>query len=1095
MRRATLMMLALLTLGLTDGWAQKKKDNDDENLLTSGTFSGLQWREVGPALASGRIGDLAVHPDDRSVYYVAVASGGVWKTENAGTTFTPIFDNEGAYSIGCITMDPNNPNVLWVGTGENNNQRSVAYGDGLYKSLDAGKSWTKVGLENSEHIGMIAVDPRNSDVVYVAAYGPLWSAGGDRGLYKTTDGGDTWEKILDIDQYTGINEVHLDPRDPDVIYATAHQRMRKVWTYLGGGPESAIYKSEDSGESWRKIMKGIPNTDIGRIGMDISPVNPDVLYAIVEAQFGKSGFFKSTDRGESWEKQSDYVTSGNYYQEIFCDPVDVNTVYAMNTFGGKTTDGGKSWDRIGNKYRHVDDHALWVDPNDPDYFLIGCDGGVYESFDGGKNWDYMANLPITQFYKVVTDNAEPFYNIYGGTQDNNSLGGPSRTISSAGITNADWFKTNPGDGFESAVDPNDPNIVYAQSQYGWLFRFDKASGERILIKPQEPKDEAYRWNWDAPLIVSPHSPTRLYFAANKLFRSDNRGDDWEVISPDLTRQLDRNKLEIMGRVWSVDAIAKNRSTTIYGNIVALTESPVQENLLYIGTDDGLIQVTDNAGESWQKFESFPGVPERTYVNMVLASQHDAETVYAVFNNHKNGDFKPYILKSTDKGDSWTSIAGDLPERGSVYAIAEDHENPDLLFAGTEFGIYFTVDGGEHWVELGAGLPTIAIRDIDIQQRENDLVVATFGRSFYVLDDYSPLREVTAEMLEEKEAHIFPIKDSWMFIESNPFGYSGKGFQGSSFYTAPNPPVGATFTYYIKEGLKTPEEERREKEKELIEEGEPVYYPTYEELKAEDDAVDPYLVFVITDEDGNIVRRLKTSAKGTGVQRITWDFRYHSTAPAEIKKSGGGEYYSEPDKGRLAVPGTYHVSLYQVVNDSMQLLVDKTPFTTKLLGLATLPAADREAAKAFTDKVARLRRAVEGAATYHGELEKQLKYLKAAIEAAPQDLSHLLPEVRKLDLQLRDMERQLMGDRTLSSREFEAEPGLGSRVGLIIYGFWKSTSAPTETMDEQYDIVADEFEGVLNELQLITAQVETIEEQLEAAEAPYTPGRLPDWSKE
>lgn len=1090
------MRLRLLLMATLSGLWMLPLSAQEENASPwkSSTFSGLQWREVGPATSSGRIADFAVVPHQPSTYYVAVASGGVWKTTNAGTTFSPIFDHQNSYSIGCVELDPNNANVVWVGTGENNNQRSVAYGDGVYKSLDGGKSWTHMGLKNSEHIGMIAINPKNSDEVYVAAYGPLWSEGGDRGLYKSMNGGKDWEKVLDISPYTGVSEVYLDPRHPQRVYAVAHQRMRKVWTYLGGGPESAIYKSEDGGQTWRTINKGLPNTDLGRIGLAISPVNPDVLYAIVEAQFGKSGFFKSTDRGESWERQSNYVTSGNYYQEIFCDPQDVNTIYAMNTFGGISTDGGKTWKRIGNKFRHVDDHALWVNPDNTAHILIGCDGGIYESFDKGENWKFMSNLPITQFYKVSVDNTKPFYHIYGGTQDNNSFGGPSRTISSAGIINADWYKTNPGDGFETAIDPNNPDIVYAQSQYGWLFRFDKASGQRILIKPQEPEGEAYTWNWDAPLLVSPHSPTRLYFAANKVFRSDNRGNDWTVISPDLTRQLDRNALPLMGRVWSVDAIAKNRSTSIYGAVVALDESPVQENLLYAGTDDGLVQVTENGGDSWRKVAEFPGVPERTYVNMLLASQHDAGTVYAVFNNHKNGDFKPYVLKSTDKGQSWKSIAGDLPERGSVYAIAEDHENPNLLFVGTEFGVYFTSDGGETWLALDHGLPTIAVRDLAIHKGENDLVAGTFGRSFYVLDDYAPLRHASEALLSEKKAHIFPVAQSWMFIESNPFGYSGKGFQGSEFYAAPNPPVGATFTYYWNDTLLTPQEARRAKEKKLRKNEEDIPYPTFEQMRKEDDAVEPYLVFMIYDAAGQLVRQLKASADRKGIQRTTWDFRYHSTAPASIKPPDEGEYYSEPDRGRLAMPGTYYVQMGKVVNDSLTVLTDTVPFETKLLGLATLPAKDREAVAQFTAKVSELRRAMEGATTYRGELEKHIKYLKAAASTAPENMTHLLPDIREIELALADLQRTLTGDYSRSRREHPTEPGLAGRVGLIVYGFWESTSAPTETMQEQYDIAANQFAAVLDKLENLTVEIEAIEQALEEANAPYTPGRLPKWSK-
>ena len=716
--------------------------------------------------------------------------------------------------------------MIWVGTGENNNQRSVAYGDGIYKSEDGGKSWKNMGLKTSEHIGNIIVHPSNSNIIYVAAYGPLWSKGGERGIYKSEDGGLTWRRILHINDDTGISEIVMDPRNPDVIYAAAHQRRRHVFTYLGGGPESGIHKTTDGGKTWTKINKGLPKVDMGRIGLAISPANPEYIYAIVEAAQGKGGFYRSTNRGASWEKRSSYATSGNYYQEIVCDPYDENKVFSLNTWLNHTEDGGKTFKKTGEKSKHVDNHCMWIDPTNTKHWIVGCDGGMYETWDHAENWQYKANLPLTQYYKVALDNATPFYNIYGGTQDNNSQGGPSRTTNNAGIVNSDWYITNGGDGFESQIDPTNPDIVYAQSQYGWLVRYDKKSGEKTGIKPYPKKDgAALRWNWDAPLLISPHNNKRLYFAAQKLFKSDDRGDTWQEISGDLTRNLDRNKLKVMNKVWSIDAVMKNRSTTIFGNIVALDESPKQEGLLYIGTDDGLIQVSENNGKNWAKYSSFSGIPDMTYVNMLKASKHDPNTAFAVFNNHKKGDFKPYILKSTDKGKTWISISGNLPKRGSVYCIEQDHVNPNILFAGTEFGVFVTLNGGKHWVQLKAGLPTVAIRDMEIQKRENDLVLASFGRSFYVLDDYSALRELADEKLLDKQFHIFDVKKQLMFNTSNPLGYKGKNAQGESFYTAKNPPVGSVITYYFSDTLKTAQEIRRAKEKTTADDT----YPTKGEI--------------------------------------------------------------------------------------------------------------------------------------------------------------------------------------------------------------------------------------------------------------------------
>ena len=804
---AVLLLIGALMLAMPQAEAKKDKDEDTGDTIKASVVSGLKFRGIGPAFASGRIADFAVNPCNPSEYYVGVACGNIWKTDNNGTTFSPVFDSYGSYSIGALAMDPKNHNVVWAGTGENNHQRALGYGDGVYKTVDGGKSWKNMGLEESRQIGMIAIHPENTDVVYVAAEGSAWGPGGDRGLYRTKDGGETWEKILEISENTGVNNVIFDPECPMVMYATSEQRRRHVHTKIGGGPESAVYKSTDGGENWRKIMKGLPSVDIGGMGIALSPVYPHPLYLIMEAAEDKGGFFMSTDKGESWKKMSDHHSSGQYYNEIYCDPKDVHKVYSMETVSKYTLDGGKTWKRLGLTKRHVDDHAMWIDPEDTDHFIIGGDGGVYETFDGGEHYVHKTNLPVTQFYRVNVDNSEPFYWVYGGTQDNNSMGGPNRNTSSSGVSSCEWVVTLGGDGFWQAIEPGNPDIVYSAYQYGNIFRYDKKSGERTKIKPQPLKGEkTYKWNWNAPFILSPHSPTRLYLAANKVFRSDDRGNTWEVISGDITAQIDRNTWPVMGRYWGVDAVVKDVSTSLYGMAVSLAESPLQEGLLYVGTDDGLIQVTEDAGENWMKVESFPGVPEHTYVSDIFPSYFDANVVFATFDNRKRDDFKPYVLKSTDKGETWEPIANNLPDDETVHTIHQDHVNPDLLFVGTEFGVYFSNDGGKIWTQLKSGIPTIAVRDMEVQERENDLVLATFGRGFYILDDFTPLRDLSPELMDSA-AHIFPIKDALMYIQK-----SGRYGTGSTWYTADNPPFGATFTYYVKEVPKTLKQERKEREK-------------------------------------------------------------------------------------------------------------------------------------------------------------------------------------------------------------------------------------------------------------------------------------------
>ena len=1076
------------------GYSKTKNpaQNKDTDPLDSLSLNAFKLRSIGPALTSGRIADFAVNPKNPSEFYVASASGGVWKTINSGTTFTPIFDHQGSYSIGCITMDPNNTHVIWVGTGENNNQRSVAYGDGIYKSTDGGASWKHMGLKNSEHIGMIAVDPRNSDVVYAAACGPLWSAGGDRGLYKTTDGGETWTPILTISEHTGVNEVHLDPRYPDIIYAAAHQRRRHVFTLIDGGPESGLYKSTDAGQTWKKINKGLPAGDKGRIGLAISLADSDYIYAIVEAQRGQGGFFRSLNGGASWEKRSGYSSSGNYYQEIMGDPKDRDRVYSMNTFLQVTDDGGKTWEALGDRSKHWDSHALWINPKNTNYYLNGNDGGVYESFDRGKTWKFMPNLPVTQFYKIAVDYGEPFYHVYGGTQDNYSLGGPSRTTSAHGIVNADWYTTQGGDGFESQVDPENPNIVYAQSQYGNLTRFDKKSGENLGIQPKPRKGEkSYRWNWDAPLLISPHSHTRLYFAANKLFRSNDRGNTWKVISDDLTRQIDRNKLKVMGKIWPMDAVAKNASTSPYGTVVALDESPIQEDMLYVGTDDGLIQVTEDGGENWRKIEIFPTVPKKTYVNDIIASNHERDTVYAAFNNHKNGDFKPYVLKSTDAGKTWASLSSDMPERGSVYALEEDPKNKNLLFAGTEFGLYASLDGGSHWKPLKNGLPTIAVRDLAIQKREDDLVLATFGRGIYILDDYSPLRLLTPDILS-KEGYIFPVKDALMFVEKTPLGTLGsrsKGFQGENYFTAPNPPVAATFTYYLKETIKTLEDKRREEEREKVKKDQPVYYPSYEQMKAEEEELKPYLIFTIHDEDDQEVRHLRAPAR-KGLYRINWDLRYPALNPTNVRDANPT---SSGPSSTWVLPGTYKVIMSKWEDGQITPLTDPVVFKAKTLGNTSLPAKDKKALVEFQKKVRKLSHSVNAASRVIRELDTRISHYKAALKSVTVPHEELFNQITELEKKIVRLQRQMFGDSLRRRLDLDAEPGLTSRINSIIYEQWKSTSAPTQTQKDNYQIAVDEFTPIYQDLKkTLEKDVKNIDQRLNEIGAPYTPGRLPDW---
>ncbi len=1099
-RRPVTLAVALSAalVSLSPAFSRDEEAAKEEGPLSSKTLGGLALRSIGPALMSGRVSDIAVHPRDRAHYFVAVASGGVWKTVNSGTTWEPLFDGEGSFSIGCVTIDPGNPLVVWVGTGENNSQRSVAYGDGVYKSVDGGATWKKMGLERSEHLAKILVHPKDSNTVYVAAQGPLWAPGGDRGLYKTVDGGKSWEKALEISENTGVSDVWMDPRDPDVLYAAAYQRRRHVWTLIDGGPESGIHKSLDGGKSWEKLTRGLPSVDMGRIGLAISPVSPDVVYAIVEAESKEGGFFRSLDAGSNWKKMSDYVaTSPQYYHEIVPDPVDVDRVYSLDTWMHVTQDGGKTFTRVGEMAKHVDNHALWIDPNDPTYRLAGCDGGIYESFDQGATWSYKSNLSITQFYRVTPDNDLPFYNVYGGTQDNFSLGGPSRNTSANGITNRDWFVTLGGDGFKTQIDPSNPDIVYSQYQNGGLSRFDRKSGEIIDIQPQPaPGEDPLRWNWNSALIISPHSQTRLYFGAQRLFRSDDRGDRWEAVSPDLTRAIDRNTLEVMGRIQKPDAVAKGASTSWYGNIVSLAESPRQAGLLYTGSDDGLIQVAEPGGAGWRRIEKFDGVPDETYVSDVEASLHEADRVYAAFDNHKRGDFKPYFLRSDDRGRTWRSIASNLPERGSVHTIVEDHVSPDLLFAGTEFGLWVTLDGGGRWTQLKGGLPTIAVMDLESQRRENDLVVGTFGRGIYILDDYSPLRLVTQELLEG-DAFLFPVKRAWMYMESAPIGLTGKSMQGDNFFTAPNPPFGSVFTYYLEKDLETLTEKRHSAEKKAAkdEKVEPPPYPSWDDLRREGREEGPEILLTVTDMDGEVVRRVSGPGKA-GIQRVAWDLRLPPSQPVRLKPPAFQSPFSDPPRGPMVVPGEYTVTLEKRADGVTTKLAEPRKIEAVPLSLGTLEAADKAALLAFQRKVARLQRAVLGAGRVAAEAQDRIDHLRRAAIDTPGTDASIFAEILSVQNRLKDIQESLSGDAVLQKYNEPYAPSIEERVERIVSGQWVSTSPPTATNHDAYRFAGEAFGKALADLQtLLERDLRGIEDRLEAAGAPWTPGRVPRWKME
>lgn len=1063
---------------------------DDEDAAAH-PLASLPLRHIGPAITSGRIADFAFYPGGDHEFLVGVASGNLWKTDNGGTTWTPIFDNEGAYAIGVVELDPNDSKVIWVGTGENKAQRSVAYGDGIYKSTDGGKTWKNMGLRDSGHIGKIWINPENSDEVLVAAHGPLWNDGGDRGLYRTTDGGDNWERILDIDEHTGINEFIVDPRNPDIIVVSSYQRRRHVWVLINGGPGSGIHKSTDRGKTWTRISAGLPSDHMGKVGIANAPSSPDTIYAIIEANEDERGVYRSTDFGSNWTKQSSYMTtSPQYYNELVVDPHNPDRLYALNTFTMKSEDGGKSFSPLSQEWRHVDDHALWIDPNNTKHLYIGGDGGIYETWDRGETWRHVRNLSVTQFYRIQPDYAEPFYNVCGGTQDNNSLCAPSRTTVVHGITNSDWNIVLGGDGYEPQFDPTDPDILYAQYQYGGLARYDRRTQERVYIAPHpESGENNYKWNWNTPLIVSPHAPQRLYYAAEYLFRSDDRGDSWRKVSPDLTRGLDRNQLDVMGRVWGVDTIAKNDSTSIYGSAIGLSESTLQEGLIYVGTDDGVLNVTEDGGETWRRTTRFANVPDMSYFEDVLASSHDADVVYAVFDNHKRGDYKPYVLRSDNRGRSWTSITNDLPDRGSAHTIVEDPVDPNLLFVGTEFGLFFTQDQGDSWHQLKSNFPTIAVRDIEIQARENDLVVGTFGRGIYILDDYSALRTNAAAL---NDIQLFEVRDPWLYIEGDLWDGREKGSMGAEFFTAPNPPNGAVFTYYLKEGVQSRKSQRRKAEIEIENEGGDTPYPSWDELRAEDHELEPEVHFVVRDDAGNVVRQVKGVAD-KGLHRTAWDLRLPPPDPIDLADTGERPYWQSPPTGPMVLPGDYTVRLAILSDGNLQEVGDAQTFTVKSMESSPEITNDRRALQAFQIQVANLQRAVAGSSSAISELENRLAHLRAALVNTPAVDDDARAQLQQMTTRLADISVAINGDSSIAGRNEPTPVSIAARTGSLYVGLVHNQSAAGGNYKDSYAKAAQEFTDALRALRNLAADIAAFETELDVQGAPWTPGRIPDWS--
>ena len=845
----------------------------ESSKFTTETLKHIKWREIGPTSFGGRIDDIEAVPENPKIIFIAAASSGIFKSDDNALTWKAVFDEEGtSLSIGDIAIAPSDPNIVWAGTGEPNNRQSSSWGDGVFKSLDGGETWMPMGLKETHHIGRIAIHPHNPDIVYAAACGHLWGPNEERGLYRTEDGGKTWEKLIYINPDTGFVDVAIEGNGR-VIYAASYQRRRRGWGFIGGGPHSGLYRSMDGGETWEKLTKDLPEGDTGRIGIEISKSHPHIVYIILQHKNG--GVFRSEDRGESWTHMSSENPRPSYYSQIRIDPKNPNKIFIFGFSFYVSIDGGKTfktegtWDRV-----HPDHHTLWINPNDSDHLMLAGDGGFYISYNGSKTWDFINNIPLAQFYAIGIDTRDPYW-IYGGAQDHGGFGLPSRTDNRLGILNSDCVPILFGDGFHCLVDPGNPNLLYASNQQGRLLRINLETHEETHLRPvPEDSKESYRFAWKTALAMSPHDSSVLYYGANKLMKTSDRGNNWEEISPDLSNNQDWRKLPIMGMIRDENTLSQNDGVGHYGAITAISESPIQADLIYAGTDDGNVHMTKDGGAAWENMTKNFRLPGPRWVCFIHTSHHDTGTAYVCFSGHRDDDFTAYIFKTTDFGTTWKSISGDIPDGMTVNSIAEHPRNPDLLFAGTEFGLFISINSGKNWVLARGNLPRVPVDDIIIQARDNDLILGTHGRGFIILDDIAMLEKLTTDVLNA-DAYLFPPRDTLQYLKTREIPDPG-----ASQFAGPNPDYGALITYYLKDDPPASEEKSGKK---------------------------PKVKITILDENQNVVRTLKGPDK-KGLNRINWDLHYPLSFDTTGIRGGVWAVYYWPFTGPFALPGVYTVKL-------------------------------------------------------------------------------------------------------------------------------------------------------------------------------------------
>lgn len=1009
-------------------------------------FSRLEWRSIGPAIMGGRIADVEGVPGDPNVVYVASASGGLWKTTNGGIRWTPIFERQGTISIGDIALAPGNPDVVWVGTGESNTRNSVSFGDGVYKSNDGGKTWQHMGLKESERISAIAIHPQNPDIVYIGALGHAFGPNEERGVFMTTDGGKTWTKTLYIDNQHGVADLDIDPSNPNILYAGMWSFERKPWTHRSGSEKGGVYKSIDGGRTWKKLENGLPKL-MGRIGIRVAPSNTNVVYAIVEAKDGT--LYRSDDRGETFRnvsKQASIVSRGFYYTTVRVDPTNENRVFAVASTLFVSIDGGKTFRSITSR-SHIDFHALWIDPKNPKRMWHGQDGGIGVTYDSGESWEAVYNMPLGQFYQVYADNRQPFYYVMGGLQDNGSWTGPSRTREPAGIMNDDWRMVSFGDGFYVINHPDNPDIYLSESQGGNIILTDFRTREQQLVNPWgrgsgggPAAGQKFRWNWNAPIVFSPHDKTTVYFGGNVLFKTPDFGKTWEQISPDLTTN-DPEKLKDAGGPIAIE----NSTAEYHSTIITVGESPVQKGQIWVGTDDGNLQVTTDGGKSWANIvKNVSGLAANSPVSHVEPSRTNANTAYVSFERHMFDDFRPYIFKTTDGGKNWTNIAGNLPAKAYVQIVREDPKNTNLIYAGTEIGLFATYDNGRNWVPLNLkNLPNVAIHDIVVHPRENDLILATHGRSIWIFDDATVIQQMTPQILDSS-AHLFSVRPGLRFAST----FTRYGI-GDKVFTGPNPVPGATITYYLKEKL---------------------------DEKAE-------FKMQVFDREGKLVQDIERPSREKGLNRITWNLRFGGP---EVRRPPTPEQvaFGFGPRGPLALPGTY--TLKMTVGGK----VYEQPVEVRLDPGVTTPIADLQESLDMQIKLRDMQSTLNTSLRFLDSVKEQLKQaqttMKNLAKEPDKDLMKALEDwVKEVD--------------TLQDKVAAREEGLGfagkdqvaDHVGTLFFALGAGNVGPTRGQREFWAEIQPAYRTAMGDVNKFLSQtLPQWNEKLRGWNAPTLTTRKP-----